>query len=206
MNAIFLIFCTLALALTAIFSPQSTLSSMLDGVDKAIKLSAAMLGVYALWLGTFEIAERSGIIKKLAKVISPLAKFLFGTKNAKTQELISLNLSANLLGVSGLATPAGVAACEALERENNQSGAQTLLVVAATSVQLLPLSVLTLMASYGAKNAGEIILPAFLSGAISTVVGILLIKIFNCERENATKNLTKKTPIKEISAIKIRDF
>lgn len=151
---------------------------MLGGINKAIVLSCELLSVYALWLGVFKVAERAGLTQKLAAKLTPAVNKLFGKTSKKTAELISLNLAANALGMSGLATPYGVEACRLLERENNNFGARLLLIIAATSIQLLPTSVMALMAAKGAENPASIILPSALCTAASTVLGVTLALIF----------------------------
>lgn len=194
MNAIFLIFCTLSLIITAVVSPNDLLPAMMGGIEKAILLSVTLLSVYSLWLGIFKIAELSGITKKLAKALRPVIKFLFGKTSEKTEEYISLNLSTNLLGMSGLATPLGIAACEGLERENNFFGAQMLFVIASTSIQILPTSVLSLMVSSGSENPSRIILPSLLSTIVSTALGITLTNFFKPrDKKRANKKAAEKT-------------
>ena len=200
MNAIFLIFCTLALIITAVVSPSDVMPAMLGGIEKAVLLSVTLLSVYALWLGIFKIAELSGITKKLARSLRPVIKFLFGKTSEKTEEYISLNLSTNLFGMSGLATPLGIAACENLQRENNFFGAQMLFVIASTSIQVLPASVLALMVSAGSENPSRIILPSLLSTVVSTALGIILMKIFKPKTKPAENSQAEKTSVKKSSA------
>lgn len=202
MNAIFLIFCTLSIIVSAIFSPDEVLPAMLGGTEKAILLSITLLSVYSLWLGVFKIAELSGLTQKLAKALRPIIKPLFGKTSKKTEEYIALNLSTNLLGMSGLATPLGIAACENLEKENNFSGAQTLFVIAATSIQILPSSVMSLMASFNSENPSRIILPSLLSTALSTALGIIFIKIkpFKAKKSKNLKAKSTKTKKTEATA------
>lgn len=196
MNAIFFIFCTLSIIVSAIFSPDEVLPAMLGGTEKAILLSITLLSVYSLWLGVFKIAELSGLTQKLAKALRPIIKPLFGKTSKKTEEYIALNLSTNLLGMSGLATPLGIAACENLEKENNFSGAQTLFVIAATSIQILPSSVMSLMASFNSENPSRIILPSLLSTALSTALGIIFIKYIKLKPFKTKRKKSNEKSIK----------
>lgn len=193
MNAIFLIFCTLSLAIIAVFYPTEALPAMLGGINKAINLSLELLAVYALWAGVFKIAEHAGLTQKLAAKLTPAIKRLFGKTSDKTAELISLNLTANMLGMSGLATPYGIKACAALEQENNCFGARLLLILSAASVQLLPTSVMALMAEKGSENPASIILPAFLSTAVSTILGAILAFVFKPSGKKRLARRRKKS-------------
>ena len=161
---------------------------MLKGANKALTLSFTLVPVYAVWTGLYRILELSGITNAMSKRLKRPVNLLFGKTSDKAAEYISLNLSANLLGLGGVATPLGIKACTELEKENNHKAAELLLVVAATSVQILPVSVLALMISYGSKNSSSIILPGFLSTLFSSVCGITLFKLFSELRDNRSRN------------------
>lgn len=181
---------------------------MLGGINKAIVLSCELLSVYALWLGVFKVAERAGLTQKLANKLRPATYKLFGKTSDKTAEVISLNLAANALGMSGLATPYGVEACAALEREKNHFGARLLLIIAATSVQLLPTSVIALMAAKGAEKPASIILPSVLCTAASTALGVALAFVFKPRdlKKKSLKPLDLKPRAAKKQAIKTKIF
>lgn len=97
----------------------------LDSAGEAVSLCITMIGVMALWVGLMEIAQKSGLIAKMTKGISPFISFLFPKipKNHPAREYISTNLIANILGLGWACTPAGLKAMEELakleaEREN----------------------------------------------------------------------------------------
>ena len=90
-----------------------------------------------------------------------------------------MNISANMLGMSGATTPMGIKSIQELEKhENTQYQIAMFFVINATSIQILPTSVLALRTSLGSLSPSDIILPTILATAISSVVGILLVKIF----------------------------
>ena len=81
--------------------------------------------------------------------------------------------------MSGATTPMGIKAVQELEKHPNTDYAIAMFfVINATSVQLIPSSILALRTSMGATNPGDIILPTVLATALSTILGILLVKIF----------------------------
>ena len=160
-------------------SPEQILTSMLSGGEKALELTLKMVVVYAVWLGLFEIVEKTKLSNKFAKMLKPINKFLFGPLPQKANDYMSLNISANILGMSGATTPMGIKSIQELEKHPNTKYAITMFfVINATSVQIIPSSVLALRASLGATSPSDIILPTILATLLSTIIGVLLVKIF----------------------------
>ena len=179
MNIIFGLVLILSTLLLIFSNPDRVLISMLQGGEKALSLTLKMVVVYAVWLGVFELLERSGLAKKFAKLLKPANKFLFGELPDKANDFISLNISANMLGMSGATTPMGIKAITELEKHPRTEYAIAMFfVINATSVQIIPSSVLALRSSMGSTAPADIILPTILATLLSTVIGVLLVKIF----------------------------
>lgn len=179
MNIIFGICVSLSLALLIVVNPESALSAMISGGEKALSLSLKMVVIYAVWLGIFRIAETTGLTQKTAKLLKPFNRFLFGELPEKANDYVSMNISANVLGVSGATTPMGIKAIRELEKYPNTDYAITMFfVVNATSIQLIPTSVLALRSSMNAVSPSDVILPTILTTLLSTVIGIILVKVF----------------------------
>ena len=135
--------------------------------------------IYAVWLGIFELAERSCLTEKFARALRPLNRVLFGELPGKSNEYVSMNISANMLGMSGATTPMGIKSIQELEKHPDTSYQIAMFfVINATSIQILPTSVLALRTSLGSLSPSDIILPTILATTLSSVVGILLVKIF----------------------------
>lgn len=179
MNVIFAIGFTVCTAVLLFIDPDGALASMLAGGEKALSLTLKMTVIYAVWLGIFELAERSMLTEKFARLLKPINRFLFGELPGKANEYVSLNISANMLGMSGATTPMGIKSIAELEKFPD-TGYQIAMffVINATSIQLLPTSVLALRTSLGSLSPSDVILPTVLATAVSTVVGILLVKLF----------------------------
>ncbi len=179
MNAIFaylFILSCLSLLLTA---PELFLSTALGGASKAASLCIALLSSYALWLGLIAVWEKCGINEKIAKISKPIAKRLFKTDDDKALTAIAMNLSVNLLGVGGAATPYGIQAAKLLDKTDNVEYSSALLfVVNATSVQLIPSAIVGVRAALGSLAPSDIILPSLLSTVFSTMLGIFLTKLY----------------------------
>lgn len=179
MSAVFFIFCTISVVLLCFNAPQSLLPAMLKGTEKSLTLTLSLVSVYSVWTGVFKLTELSGVTDSFSKTLKKPIKLLFGKTNKQSENLIALNLSANILGLGGIATPLGIRACNLLCKSGNERAADLLFILAATSVQILPTSVIALAVEYGAKNASSTILPCFLSTLSSTLSGIFIFKASN---------------------------
>lgn len=179
MNVIFGIIISLSTLILIFKDPNALLSTMLNGGEKALSLTLKMVVIYAVWLGIFELLEKTGVSKKFANLLRPLNKLLFGKLPDKANDFISLNISANVLGMSGATTPMGIKSIQELEKHKGTDYAIAMFfVINATSVQIIPSSVMALRSAMGSASPSDIILPTILSTLVSSVVGILLVKIF----------------------------
>ena len=118
MNFVFSIVFFTSVIFLCFISPDTVLSAMLSGGEKALTLSLQVVTVYAVWLGVFEIMDNSGLSKKIAKLLRPFIRFLFGDVQEKANEYMTLNISANLLGMSGGTTPMGINSILELEKSD----------------------------------------------------------------------------------------
>ena len=158
---------------------------MLSGGEKALSLTLKLVVIYAVWMGVFSLLEKSGLSNKFAKILKPFNKLIFGKVPDAANDFISLNISANILGMSGATTPMGIKAIAELDKTPNTNYVVAMFfVINATSVQLIPSSVLALRTSFSSTSPADIILPTILATLLSSVIGILLVKIF-IKRDNA---------------------
>lgn len=179
-NVIFTFIFIVAVVIISVSSPDEVTASMLMGATNAVSLSLKMLAIYAVWTSVLKLMEKTGIDKKLTKLFRPLTRRLFRNESEKAVDLITLNVASNVLGLGNAATPAGI---DAIYLMDDKSGVATknmvmLTVIAATSLQLLPLTVLSLMTEYGSTAPSAIILPSIISTFSSTVIGVLLVAVF----------------------------
>ncbi len=179
MNIVWTFTIIIAIVALTFTNPQSVISICVDSSTQALKTAMELCGVYCLWLGIFKIAEECHIVEKLSKCFEPLNKFLYGNISKIASEYISLNLASNLLGVGNAATPSAISAINEMEQEEqlSRSGAM-LFVVNATSVQLIPTTVIGLRASMSSTNSADIILPNLLATLATSVLGISLVFLF----------------------------
>lgn len=179
MNIIFGFAVCLSVLLLLFINPEAVLASMLSGGQKAFDLSLKMTVVYAVWMGFFKIMEKTRLSEKFAFLLKPLNKLLFGKLPSKAEDYISLNISANILGMSGATTPMGIKSIQELDKHDKTDYAVAMFfVLNATSVQLIPSSILALRSSYGSISSSDIILPTILATLLSSLIGVLLVKVF----------------------------
>jgi spore maturation protein A len=137
------------------------------------------VATYAVWMGVIQVWEDSGVSKMIAKCIKPLVKKLFKTKDEETLKAICMNTAVNLLGIGGAATPYGIKAARLLDGSKTaESDSAMLLVLNATSLQLLPTSIVSMRAAMQSAAPADIILPTFLTTLVSTLVGVILTRLF----------------------------
>ncbi len=160
-----------------VVNPSAVLSEMISASTDALELCIELCAVYCVWLGIIELVEVSGLGEKLAKLLRPLIKKVFKVENPETQKLIAMNVSANMLGLGNAATPMGIKAMQALDDGSGKANFAMimLIVINATSIQLLPTTVIGLRASAGSENPSDIILPTLIVTFITTLLGILLV-------------------------------
>ena len=176
MNIVWTVVTVLSLAVLTFTNPQGVLTVCLDSSAQALTTALGLCGVYCLWLGIFEVADKCKLVEGLSRCLARLNRWLYGNIEKVAGDYISLNLASNLLGVGNAATPSAISAIRVLEHDDklSRSGAM-LFVINATSVQLIPTTVIGLRASMGSLNPSDILLPNLLSTLVTSVVGVALV-------------------------------
>ena len=195
MNKIWICLFVSSVVALCLFDPAQVLTGLLTASNSAVKLSLELCAVYAIWLGLFEILGKCGISKAVSKLLSPIINKIFGKNNLseESRELVSMNISANLLGMGGAATPLGIKAIESMQKNNPHKNTVTfpmimLVAISCSSIQILPTSIIGMLASAGSKNPSGIILPSILCSVISTTIAILLVFVFHLLFDKLKKN------------------
>lgn len=175
MNAIFAVVFLTSCALFLFTEPDGFLAALLSGGQKAATLSLSLLAVYCVWLGFFKVLEQSGLSQKLTRWSMPVTKRLFRSDDQTALFLAGGNLSANLLGLPGAPTPLGVKATKRFIESGNSYAADMLFVLNATSLQILPTTVIALRLAAGSAFPADIFLPTLLATLVSSAVGGTLV-------------------------------
>ena len=168
MNAIFTVVLLISSVILCVSSPTDFLPALLDGGMNAAKTALTLFCIYAVWMGLSAVAEESGITRKAARLLSPACTKFFRTDDSDAVESIAMNVSCNLIGIGGAATPFAVKAIERLEQSGNEFAQNLLFIVNATSIQLIPTTVITLRAAAGSAFAYDIALPSLIATIVST--------------------------------------
>ena len=160
-------------------------NAILSGAELSVKVAFSLIGIMAFWLGMMKIAEKSGLIEIIAKIIKPVTKHLFKEVPEQSPAIgdIAMNFSANALGLANAATPIGIKAMEELQKINKDkksaSNAMCMLLAMNTAgFQLIPATVIAVLIGIGYKNPTEIIAPTLLVTSITFLSAITLAKIF----------------------------
>jgi len=190
MNAIWLLVICISVLFSAVSGRIDEFTkAMFEAGKAAVEVCLYLVGIVSLWLGLTKILEDSGLIYKLSNFFGAAISLLFRNipKGHPSITSITLNLLANLFGLGNAATPLGIRAMEDLQTLNNRPDEITFemmlfIVINTSSIQLVPFTVIGLLANYGSSNPNVIILPTLVATFISsaTAVGILfLFKKFN---------------------------
>ncbi|MBD5091833.1 MAG: hypothetical protein HDT36_00400 [Clostridiales bacterium] len=182
MNIVFTALTLISIVMLTVASPATAFPTMLQGVMNAITLIFKLAAIYAVWLSVLKMMQATALDKKLSKLLRPLIKRLFKKESDETYGWISINLAANMLGMGGVATPAGIKAMQSMSLEGQTVASPNmilLLIINATSIQLIPATVIAIRATAGSTDASSIFLPTLISTAISTISGIILCKVFS---------------------------
>ena len=175
--------------------PELT-EAALTSAGEAVNLCVTMSGIMALWVGVMEIAQKSGIIGRVSRVIGPFLDFMFPRlpREHPAREYITTNVIANIFGLGWAATPAGLKAMETLsdlEEERRRMGQQarkkgtasnemcTFLVLNIASLQLIPVNIIAYRSQYGSVNPAAILAPSLVATLISAVVAVVFCKLMD---------------------------
>jgi spore maturation protein A len=186
MNVLWLIMICVSIVF-AVFTGhlEAFTKAIFDGAKSAVEVSLYLLGIVSVWLGITRILEDSGLIHRIAHLFRPLIGRLFKNIPGDHPSItaITLNVLANLFGLGNAATPLGIQAMQDLDQLNQEKGAitpemMTFIVINTASIQLIPFSVIGILAGYGHRNPAAVVLPVLIATAISTLTALLVLAAF----------------------------
>ncbi len=160
------------------------MNSALEMAKTGFEISLGLTGAMTLWLGLMRVGERGGVIVLLSRAVGPLFRRLFPEvpRDHPASGSMVMNLAANLLGLDNAATPLGLKAMAQLQELNpdqeTASNAMIMfLVLNASGLTLIPVSIMVYRAQLGATNPSDIFLPILLATFCSTLVGVLTVAL-----------------------------
>ena len=150
------------------------------GSAAAVELILKIAGLMCFWSGMMELVSASGLAGKVERLLQPILRGLFGhaARDHKAMELVSANVTANLLGLSNAATPIGLQAVSRLYESAGRKGAPdavlALITLNTASIQLIPSTVAAVRAGYGAAQPFDIMPAVWCASACSVAVVLFL--------------------------------
>lgn len=163
----------------------AVVTAVTDDAKMAFELALGLAGILAFWLGLLKIAEASGLIQIIAKILHPVMKRLFPDipSDHPAMGAMILNISSNMLGLTNAATPFGLRAMSELEKLNPNPGTATnamctFLAINTSSVQLIPTTAIAYLAAAGATHPTDIIITSILATSCATGSAIIAVKLF----------------------------
>ncbi|PRD56422.1 nucleoside recognition domain-containing protein [Sphingobacterium gobiense] len=183
---------------------QNIVNSLFESAANGATISLGLIGMMTFALGIMKIGEKGGMINIFAKAVGPFFNRLFPEvpKNHPALGSILMNFSANALGLDNAATPLGLKAMKELQEINTQkdaaSNAQIMFIVLnASSLTLLPISIMAYRQAAGAAQPSDIFLPILIATFFSTLAGLITVSLYQ------KINLFQKTVILYLGVLAI---
>ncbi|HEX2123333.1 MAG TPA: nucleoside recognition domain-containing protein [Thermoanaerobaculia bacterium] len=163
---------------------EAVSKAAVDSAKTAVEIAIGLVGVMTLWLGMMRIAEAAGLVSLLGRALRPILRWLFPDVPAEhpASGAIVLSIAANMLGLNNAATPLGIKAMEELQTLNPQKDTATnamvtFMAVNTSGVQLIPTTMIGILAAAGSKNPTAIISTAFIATMIGTIAAVIAAKL-----------------------------
>lgn len=164
---------------------SASVTALFDSSKLAAEIALGLIGVLSLWMGLMRVGEKAGVVGFFAKIFEPLLSRLMPEvpKGHPAYGSVTMNLTANILGLDNAATPLGLKAMQDLQTLNPQKSVATnaqilFLVLNTSSVTLIPVTVFLYRAQQGAAAPADIFLPILLATSASTIAGVLVVAMF----------------------------
>lgn len=186
MNFIFILL-ILAGLLTALINGDINVltQASINSMNQSVKLIINFIGIMSLWLGIAKVAERSGFLDTVTKLLQPFIRLLFPSipKNHPALGAILMNMNANLFGFGSAATPFGLKAMDELQRLNHKKDTAsdamcTFLAMNTACITLVPGAIIAIRVANGSRNPAEIVGTTLFANASSLLAAIILDRIF----------------------------
>ncbi|RXJ03872.1 spore maturation protein [Anaerobacillus alkaliphilus] len=170
--------------------------AIFKGAQDAVTICIGLISILVFWLGLMRIAQASGLLEGLAKIMKPIATRLFPEvpSNHPAMGYILSNMTANLFGLGNAATPMGIKAMEQLKKLNGDKDTAsrsmiTLLAINTASITLIPTTVISIRMNYGSANPTEIVGTTLIATACSTLAAIMIDRFFYYRRVRKGREL-----------------
>jgi len=159
-------------------------NGLMESCTRAVQFIIGLAGIMAVWSGIMNIAEKTGLIDKAARLTRPMMRYLFPKeKNPETIAMMLMSFMANIFGAGNSATVFSLKSMEMLDQENRRgtvaSNAMCMFIAVSMSmIQLVPITVIKIRNDLGSEDPGNIIIPSILAGLVSMAVSIFICKLY----------------------------
>jgi spore maturation protein A len=175
----------LALVVAAITGSADAVSKgAVESASSAVQIAIGLVGIMTLWLGMMRVAEAAGLVQLVGRALTPLLRWLFPDipPGHPAAGAIVLAVAANMLGLNNAATPLGIKAMEELqtlnpEKDTATNAMVTLTAITTSGVQLIPASMIGVLAAAGSTNPTTIIAPTILATFVGTVAAVVAARV-----------------------------
>lgn len=163
-------------------SLDATVNAAFEGAKASVETVLSFAGVMCFWTGMLKIAEKSGMAEKIEKLLNPLIKRLFPSAPTDAKKYISMNMTANILGMGNAATPMGIKAMTELDKSNPtplraSDDMCMLIVLNTTSFQLIPTTIIALRTAAASTNPMSVIAPIWITSLCSIAAAVTAVKV-----------------------------
>jgi spore maturation protein A len=163
---------------------EAVTKGAVDAASTAVTIAIGLVGVMTLWLGMMKIAEAAGLVALLGRALRPALRWMFPEVPAghPAAGAIVLAIAANMLGLNNAATPLGIKAMEDLQELNGDKETATnpmvtFMAMTTSGVQLIPSTMIGLLAAAGSTSPTAIIAPGLVATFIGTIAAVTAAKL-----------------------------
>lgn len=184
-NYLFASFFIIGIIYSLITNNLTISSEMLLASKTGLDLIISVIPVICLWLGIMNIAKKSGLLDKVAKLLTPILIIIFPEipKNSPCFSYIGTNIVLNMLGIGNAATPFGLKAIKEMQNLNKQKDTATrsmitFLVMNTASVTIMPTTIISIRMLHGSINPESIIPYIIITSSLSCIIGLIIDRLF----------------------------
>lgn len=163
---------------------EAVTKGAVESAATAVTIAIGLVGIMTLWLGMMRVAEAAGLVTLVGRALRPLLRWLFPEVPAghPAAGAIVLALAANMLGLNNAATPLGIKAMEELQtlnpdKDTATNSMVTLMAITTAGVQLVPATMIGIMAAAGSTNPTAIIASTLLATSVGTVAAVVAARL-----------------------------
>jgi spore maturation protein A len=155
-----------------------------ESASGAVQIAIGLVGIMTLWLGMMRVAEAAGLVSLVGRALRPLLRWLFPEvpPGHPAGGAIVIALAANMLGLNNAATPLGIKAMEELQtlnpdKETATNAMVTLMAVTTAGVQIIPASMIGVLAAAGSTSPTAIIGPTIVATFVGTLAAVIAARL-----------------------------